>query len=45
MSFLTIRPVRRLERKYGNDKIRDEYLRLMEEETEAAKRFNPVVGW
>ena len=34
--------VRRLERKYGDDKIRDEYLRLMEEEVEAAKTFNPV---
>ena len=37
--------VRRLERKYGNDRIRDEYLKLMEDEAEAAKTFNPVVGW
>jgi hypothetical protein len=37
--------VRRLERKYGSDFIRDEYQKLAEEEREREKEFSPIVGW
>jgi len=38
--------VRRLERKYGSDTIRDLYQGLAgEEELEKEKGFSPVVGW
>lgn len=37
--------VRRLERQYGVDSIRDEYHRLADEEAEAEREFSPVEGW
>ncbi len=37
--------VRRLERKYGSDFIRDVYQQLVEEEIELEKEFSPVEGW
>jgi hypothetical protein len=37
--------VRRLERQYGVDRIRDEYQRLADEEAEAEKEFSPLEGW
>ena len=37
--------VRRLERQYGADYIRDEYQRLTDEEIEAEKEFSPLEGW
>ncbi len=37
--------VRRLERHYSVDAIRDEYQRLMDEEAEAEKEFSPIEGW
>lgn len=37
--------VRRLERQYGVEAIRDEYQRLADEEAEAEKEFSPVEGW
>jgi hypothetical protein len=37
--------VRRLERKYGVDMIKDEYHKLKLEETDAERDFSPVEGW
>jgi len=37
--------VRRLERQYGVDFIRDEYQRLTDEEAEADREYSPVEGW
>lgn len=37
--------VRRLERKYGSDVIKDLYQKLEKEEQELAQEFSPVVGW
>ncbi|MEN8801553.1 MAG: EcsC family protein [Thiogranum sp.] len=37
--------VRRLERQYGVDFIKDEYHRLADEEAEAEREFSPVEGW
>jgi hypothetical protein len=37
--------VRRLERQYGADFIKDEYQRLADEEAEAEKEFSPLEGW
>ncbi len=37
--------VRRLERQYGSDFVRDEYQRLTDEEIEAEKEFSPLEGW
>jgi hypothetical protein len=37
--------VRRLERRYGAEFIRDEYQRLTDEEIEAEKEFSPLEGW
>ena len=37
--------VRRLERQYGVEAIRDEYQRLADEEAEAEREFSPVEGW
>ena len=37
--------VRRLERKYGSDTIRDIYETMAEEEREAEQEYSPVVGW
>jgi hypothetical protein len=37
--------VRRLERKYGSDLIRNLYQSLAEEEAEVEKEYSPVVGW
>jgi hypothetical protein len=37
--------VRRLERQYGVDRIRDEYQRLADEEAESEKEFSPLEGW
>ena len=37
--------VRRLERQYGVDPIKDEYQKLMEEEAEAEKEYSPIEGW
>ena len=37
--------VRRLERQYGNEFIRDEYQQLADEEAEAEKEFSPLEGW
>jgi hypothetical protein len=37
--------VRRLERQYGIDPIREVYLQLSEEEAELDKEFSPLEGW
>jgi len=37
--------VRRLERKYGSDLIKNLYQSLAEEEAELEKGYSPVVGW
>jgi hypothetical protein len=37
--------VRRLEREYGAERVRDAYLGLRSLELEAAKEFSPVEGW
>lgn len=37
--------VRRLERKYGSDVIKDLYHRLAEEERESEQEYSPVEGW
>lgn len=37
--------IRRLERRYGIDRIRAEYQRLEEQEIEAEKEFSPLEGW
>ena len=37
--------IRRLERKYGSETIRDICETLAEEEREAEKAYSPVVGW
>lgn len=37
--------VRRLERAYGSNCIRDIYQELAQEEKEQEKKFSPVEGW
>ena len=37
--------VRRLERKYGTDVIRDRYEQLARQEAEGDKEFSPLEGW
>jgi hypothetical protein len=37
--------VRRLERTYGAERIREEYERLNEAEADASKEFSPLEGW
>lgn len=37
--------IRRLERKYGSDLIKNLYQSLAEEEAELEKEYSPVVGW
>lgn len=37
--------VRRLERKYGSDLVKNLYQSLAEEEAELEKEYSPVVGW
>jgi hypothetical protein len=37
--------VRRLERKYGVDIVKDEYQKLEQEEAKGEAEFSPVEGW
>ncbi len=37
--------VRRLEREYGAELIKEAYEALQEEEVEADKEFSPIEGW